>query len=123
VTDPHDETADRLRVEASVVMGVARLAVFGELDLGTVEAVEARARALLGEQRVSRLMLDLRGATFLDSTGMRLLLVLAREGRRDGYAFVVVRGPAEVQRPLEIAGLDSELVFVDVPAQPLPPIR
>ena len=59
----------------------------------------------------TRLVLDLRGVRFLDSTGLRMLL--ARHGRstNDGVAFSVIPGPPVVQRVLEIAGVDGRLTY------------
>ena len=43
----------------------------GELDLVTVETLRA---ALDGIENTDRLVLDLRGLTFMDSTGLQLLV-------------------------------------------------
>jgi anti-anti-sigma factor len=55
--------------------GATRLTLRGELDLGTAAQLE-RALAEAGEDVV----LDLRGLTFMDSTGVRLLLEAAESG-------------------------------------------
>jgi anti-anti-sigma factor len=58
--------------------GTCRLTLRGELDLGTAEQLE-RALADAGDDVV----LDLRGLTFMDSTGVRMLLEAA-DGNHPG---------------------------------------
>ena len=56
--------------------GRTRIAVRGELDIGTAPDVE---RALDdARDRGDAIDLDLRGLTFMDSTGVRLLIVAAQ---------------------------------------------
>lgn len=90
-----------------------RVVLRGELDVHSQAAAhEALARAA-GESR--DVVLDLRGLEFIDSSGLKLVLVWHRRLRDDGAAFSVVRGPAHVQRPFTSAGVDRLLPFVDGP--------
>ena len=52
----------------------------GELDLVTVETLRA---ALDGIESTERLVLDLRGLSFIDSTGLQLLVALHQRAQRD----------------------------------------
>src|SRR5882757_8598191 len=61
---------------------VAIVQPHGELDLATVETLRA---ALDGIERAGRLVLDLRGLSFIDSTGLRLLVSLHQRAQRDGF--------------------------------------
>src|SRR4051794_26293500 len=90
--------------------GSGRVAPVGEVDLATVDEVDAHLRALQAAG-VRHVVLDLRGVTFMDSTGVRLLLEHDAGSRRDGYAFAVVPGPTPVQRVLELAGITDHLTF------------
>ena len=56
-------------------------------------------------------MLDLRRLTFIDSTGMRLVLTWHARARRDGISFAVIPGPGVVQRLFEVAGVLDQLPF------------
>jgi anti-sigma B factor antagonist len=87
----------------------------GEIDLATVDALREEIVAARGEAR--RVVLDLRGVEFLDSTGLRLIVEAQRDAELEGWAFVVVRARESVQRLLDIAGLSSRLTLVDDPAQ------
>jgi anti-anti-sigma factor len=55
--------------------GATRLTLRGELDLGTAAQLES-ALAEAGDD----VLLDLRGLTFMDSTGVRVLLEAAERG-------------------------------------------
>ena len=84
----------------------------GEVDLATAYQVRDR----LDELRAAgftRVILDLRGVTFLDSTGVRLVLDADASARTDGFDFALIEGPAEVQRAFEITGLRAALPFID----------
>jgi anti-sigma B factor antagonist len=87
----------------------------GEIDLATIDAVRDELVAARGEAR--RVVLDLRGVEFLDSSGLRLIVEAQHDADQMGWAFVVVRAREPVQRLLDIAGLSSRLTMVDDPAE------
>ena len=57
-----------------------RVAPFGELDIATVDKLQAEVSQLL-ETGFAKIVLDLRGVRFLDSTGLRLVLELDAAAR------------------------------------------
>ncbi|MEY2442673.1 MAG: hypothetical protein QOJ46_2099 [bacterium] len=79
------------------------VAPVGELDVASVEVLEDEIRGL-GAERVDRVILDLRGVEFIDSTGLRLLLSTRNTALREGYALTVVPGPPRVQRVFDLTG-------------------
>jgi anti-anti-sigma factor len=83
----------------------------GELDLFTVEAVKA-ALARRPEP-CEAVVLDLRGLTFFDTSGMRLVLETRQELDGTGIRFAILRGSADVQRLFALARLDERLPFFD----------
>jgi anti-sigma B factor antagonist len=84
----------------------------GELDLTTAGVVEDRLRA--GEAAgAAWLVVDLRGLTFMDSTGLTLLTRWSLAAERDGYDFGLVAGEARIQRLFEITGMIPHFAFVD----------
>jgi anti-sigma B factor antagonist len=85
----------------------------GDLDLATVPMVEAQL-ADLSSAGFTRLVLDLRGVRFLDSTGLRMLVSWHGRSTNDGLAFSIIPGPPVVQRVLEIAGVDDRLTYATV---------
>jgi anti-sigma B factor antagonist len=88
-----------------------RVAPVGELDLATVPLVEEQLNDLWSVG-FKRLVLDLRGVRFLDSTGVRMLMAWHARDRADGVAFGVIPGPPAVQRVLEICGVGDWLQYV-----------
>jgi anti-sigma B factor antagonist len=88
------------------------LALDGEFDAAS--ASDAHKRMLRLDLRPGgRLVLDLSGLTFMDSTGIRMILQAGEYARRHGAGLVVVRPPDKVMRVLELVGLDEQLVLVD----------
>ena len=85
------------------------LELTGEFDLA---AEPALARALETALPVSTLVLDLRRVTFMDSTGLRLLLEADARVRENGDRCVIVRGQA-VHRVIEEGLLASRLEVVE----------
>ena len=86
--------------------GSRRLVVAGELDLAVADQLGDAAR----EHRTSGqvLTIDLTQVTFMDSTGMRLLIVLDAESRTNGWSLSLLAGPA-VWRVVELCGLQELL--------------
>ena len=87
----------------------------GEVDLATVPQVREELRAASGEAR--RVVLDLRAVTFMDSSGLRLLVEVQRTAEADGLTLVVVRGPESLQRLLALSGLEGRIPMADDVAQ------
>ena len=81
----------------------------GEIDLATIDALQAELDAAAGESE--QVVLDLRGVTFIDSAGVRLVL----EAMRALPAFAVVPGGAEVSRVFRLVGLDERSRTVERP--------
>ena len=96
-----------------------RLAVDGELDLASVPALEnAMASATLDD--IAELVLDLRGLEFIDSTGLRAILLQDKRSTERGQTFALVRGSEQVQRLLDLTHVDEHLKIVSSPEETLP---
>lgn len=94
--------------------GRVTLALSGELDV--MGAAEARMALLaLEPARGGWLVIDLRDLSFMDSTGVRLMLQALDFADRQGAMLAVIRGPSAVQRALEVVGLAEQLLIVDAP--------
>jgi anti-sigma B factor antagonist len=102
--------ASEFRVEVEPERDAVRVCPIGEVDLSTVGEVRARLDELRSAG-FSRLILDLRRATFLDSSGVRLALDVHAASAADGTEFAIVPGPPAVQHTFEVAGLNDELPF------------
>ncbi len=88
------------------------IALAGEMDLANAPDVEReliRAEAT----NATQIVMDLSELTFMDSTGIRLLITAHARSRADADRLVLVRPPARVLRVLTIAGVDGLLPFAD----------
>ena len=90
--------------------GHVRVGLSGELDLATVAAAEA-AVARARRETPGPLRLDLSDLTFLDSSGLRLVLRIDAACRADGCDLQIEPGPRGVQRVFELAGVLDMLPF------------
>jgi anti-anti-sigma factor len=88
------------------------IALTGELDLATAGRVE-QALAEGEASDVTSVVLDLSGLTFMDSTGVRLVLGAHARSRADSNRLRVVRGGPAVQRVFELSGVAETLPFID----------
>ena len=82
----------------------------GELDLETVHLVEEQLSGLR-EAGVREMVLDLRGLTFMDSSGLRLVIRWDTAARSNGFDFALVPGPDAVQRVFDLTGMEEHLTF------------
>lgn len=106
-------TQNDFNLEISGDEHVTVLAVSGELDLATSPELEAELqRANSGPEL---LVLDLRGVTFMDSTGLSLLVKAHRRAQDAHRRLAVVRGSAQVQRLLMLTGVAERLTLIDDP--------
>jgi len=84
--------------------------LIGELDLdGAPRLEEALREAEAGD--ATSIVVDLGSLEFIDSTGLRLL-VIAAERSTEGR-FSLLRGPKQVHRVFEITDLVERLPFAD----------
>jgi anti-sigma B factor antagonist len=80
------------------------LAVAGEIDISSAEKFSDGVRALTAGEN-GEVVLDLRGCDFIDSTGLRALILLARELRARGQTLVLSGLNDGPRRVFEITGL------------------
>ena len=86
-----------------------RVRLCGELDIATAALVAKRLGVL--RERHESVLLDLDGLTFIDASGVRLVLAAAEDSRRDGWAFAVTRGSRPVRRVFQALDLDEHLPY------------
>ena len=88
----------------------ARLVLGGELDM-TARLVAENALDELLSEPVEQLVIDLGEVTLVDSTGMGLVLDVYDRARVEGFRLRLLRGPTDVQRAFELAGVADVLPF------------
>ena len=93
--------------------GLIVLTPTGELDMSNGEALEEAISDARGKG-VPALVLDLTGLTFMDSSGLRILLDTWNESKLAELELtLVVPKEGLVRRVLEISGCDTILPVVD----------
>jgi anti-anti-sigma factor len=87
--------------------------VGGELDLSVASDVGARVDELLGVG-FTRIVVDLREVSFLDSAGVHMLVAAQRSAERHDAGLSLVAVPPSVRRVLDLTATASRLT-IDVP--------
>jgi anti-sigma B factor antagonist len=87
--------------------GTAIVHVVGELDLATAPSLMSALHGL--ERPCDRVIIDLSGLQFIDSTGLRLAVEEYQRATADGFELVIAGAAENVLRVLRIAGLDVTL--------------
>jgi anti-sigma B factor antagonist len=119
---PARSVEEQLAVEARTNRRTALVALRGELDLLTVSKVAEVLDGLEPQaDGVRHVVLDLRGLTFMDLTGLHELIRQNEFARSNRHNLAVVRGTDAIQRVLKLTGVDEMLVLVDDPDDLVPP--
>ena len=85
--------------------------LLGELDIAGAPSLEEELLSVEATDATA-IVCDLRRLEFIDSTGIRLLLMAAERAAPSGR-LTIVRGPKQVQRVFEITDLATRLPFAD----------
>jgi anti-anti-sigma factor len=94
--------------EAEDPDGVQRLILTGELDLAVADRVQARLTRL--RRAGASVRLDLSRLSFIDSSGVRALILARATARRNNWRFEIdPEVSPKVRQPLELLGLSSYL--------------
>jgi anti-anti-sigma factor len=97
-----------LAPEFTVTVGrhrdVVRLAVAGDLDLATAPVLAGHLDDV-GRAGGPAVVLDLGCLTFLDSSGVVLLIGAARRAEQEGWTLSIVATPPQARHVLELCGL------------------
>ena len=84
------------------------LVLSGELDVAVAQQLET---AIISCADAAALTLDLSQLSFMDSTGLRVILLADSLCKARRIVFALVPGPRQVQRIFEMAGLLGQLPF------------
>ena len=109
---PPDAVPPAFRLDVVPERDVVRVCPVGDIDISTAGSIREQIDALVSDG-FTHVILDLRDTRFLDSTGLRLAVDVGSWAAQDGFDFGIIEGPAAVQRAFEVAGLRSQLPFVD----------
>jgi stage II sporulation protein AA (anti-sigma F factor antagonist) len=92
--------------------GAAWVHVAGELDLANTCRLSQALRD--GQLYARMVVLDLREVTFIESAGVHVILDAAANVRPGKGRLILVRGPTQVDRALNLTGASSQVLIVDL---------
>jgi anti-anti-sigma factor len=101
---PNHFTVNTSRAGATVTVSCA-----GELDIATAPAVEEAVGEILASDPPETLELDWSKLTFMDSTGIRLLLTIVKRSAARGVD-LLWRLSEPAQRALDAVGIHDDLL-------------
>jgi anti-sigma B factor antagonist len=97
---------DGIELQVDRKGSTATVAVSGEIDLTSAPALDDEVTGLI-EDSVNQLTIGLGAVSFMDSTGLRVLLKASKLLDATGGTLVLGEPSDPVRRLLEVSGLDS----------------
>ena len=95
-----------LRLDVSQRDGWTVLAVFGEIDVASAPRLREQLITLVNDQK-HRIVVDLGGVDFIDSTGLGVLIGARKRVRAHDGDVVLVCTEPRIVKVFEITGLDQ----------------
>ena len=89
---------------------VRTIALNGECDLRVFQEVDELVRKSVSGG-FSAVRIDLRGLTFIDSSGIRAVVLAVERSKPERTQVSIIRGPRNVMRVFELVGLLEALPF------------
>jgi anti-sigma B factor antagonist len=86
--------------------------LFGDFDITGFKQIDEELGRIQSDGRPI-VTLDLRGLTFIDSSGIRAILRADARARGLGRRLRLIAGPERVHKVFQITRLDDRLEFVD----------
>jgi anti-sigma B factor antagonist len=111
-------TPEPLSMRESREGAVHRLTPVGELDIATAPLLERAFDAAFARNNAKMIVVDLTELSFMDSTGIHLLLRM-RDACADTDRLRVVNGSRAVERLLDISGVRDRLPIMSGDRDPL----
>lgn len=85
-------------------------AVEGEIDANSAPSLAA---ALAAMPDVAQVVADFAGVTFMDSSGLRVLVDAATSAARVGKTFAIANPQVAIKRVVEVSGLSDHIHFLN----------
>ncbi|MBJ7459913.1 MAG: STAS domain-containing protein [Thermoleophilaceae bacterium] len=106
-----EEREGQFNVSVETSPGSYRVVLSGELDIATADQLTS---ALDGVSPANdeRLVIDLTAVSFMDSTGLRVLIAANGAATEGGYELFIVTGDSPAKRVLELTRMDEHMQVV-----------
>jgi anti-anti-sigma factor len=106
-----------LNFQTTVTGDVAVVVMAGELDVAGSGLLERELERIAVDHEPRRIVLDMSELDFMDSTGLRLVVLANQRAAAAGRQLTLVKGPTDVHRVFEITRMTDRLQFVDSAAE------
>ena len=101
-----------LSFHTTVTGDVAVIRLTGELDVAGSALLEQELERVMVDHRPRAVVLDLSPLEFMDSTGLRLVVLADSRARESGVRLALIPGAEPVHRVFEITRMADRLDFV-----------
>jgi anti-anti-sigma factor len=108
-----DAPREEFRIEEDRRDGTVVLRLHGELDLASADAVAQRLDGLA--ESGEPVLLDVDRLSFMDSSGLRIVLQAAETSRTSDWSFSLTAGSEQVRNLFASAGVTDRLPIVPAP--------
>jgi anti-sigma B factor antagonist len=96
----------RLDIESSyVARDVLRLAVSGDVDMASTDTLAHAFDRALALDGIALVLVDLQSTTFLDSAGIRSMLLARQTASENGITFRITNASPIARRVLQLTGV------------------
>jgi anti-sigma B factor antagonist len=99
-----------LEVHDAISCGRHTLVLVGELDLASAPYLETMIERICAES-THAITLDLSKLSFIDSTGLYIMISTSKRCEALGYDFLLIPGAEHIQRLFKLTGLLDRLPF------------
>lgn len=100
-----------LQITPTMKEGTLIVSLAGDLDHHEARLAIEQSEDLLALYPCEKLVLELHGLTFMDSSGLAVVMHLFRTSARSGRAFAVRGAPQQAMRVFDAAGLPQVMIF------------
>ena len=114
-------TPEQLHVRTSREGPIERLTPIGELDIATVPILERVFEVACDDSTARMIVVDLTELSFIDSSGLNLLLRM-KTACEEADRLRVVNGSPAVTRLLDVSGIRPLLPIISSGQDPLAPL-
>lgn len=92
--------------------GWVSIEVEGEVDLATVDELQQAIDAVFADS-AEGLVVDLTGSSFMDSTGLKALVMSNRKFDEAGRSFAIAVSAGPISRLVDLSGVNTTIRTVD----------
>jgi len=100
-----EQNQTNISVRTEIIDGIALIILEGEMDAHNAPAVRSKVDQTL-EAGINKAAFDLRGAQYIDSTSIGLLVSVYKRMQQENGNICIINPSSRVQRILMISGLD-----------------